>query len=147
MSAIPVRSSCSIYQRTPVIPVRSQQHTGVSVTIHLSSRQSFSPRWSMWSLYTSVFLSHTLRRQNHQKSFRLRQLCGQNDEGTQERISAVLLRDDKNNHSSNIIAGNRAESGTTDSRTKQGFQCSFKKCFIVLNDYFGLWGFRIFIHI
>ena len=113
VSAIPVRSSCSIYQRTPVIPVRSQQHTGVSVTIHLSSRQSFSPRWSMWSLYTSVFLSHTLRRQNHQKSFRLRQLCGQNDEGTQERISAVLLRDDKNNHSSNIIAGNRAESGTS----------------------------------
>ena len=46
-------SSCSIYQRTPVIPVRSQQYTGVSVTIHLSARQSFSPRWSP-SLYISI---------------------------------------------------------------------------------------------
>ena len=49
------RSSCSIYQGTPVIPVVSQQQTGVSVTIHLSTRQSLQPKVvSLLSIYISL---------------------------------------------------------------------------------------------
>ena len=50
------RSSCSIYQGTPVISVVSQQQTGVSVTIHLSTRQSLQSK--VVSLY--IFLSSHL---------------------------------------------------------------------------------------
>ena len=32
-------------------------------------------------------------------------------------------------------------------QTEPGFSMLIQKCFIVLNDYFRLWGFRIFIYI
>ena len=87
------RSSCSIYQVTPVSSVVSQQQTGVSVTIHLSTRQSLQSK--VVSLY--IFLSSHLWTHKIIKRVFAYGNFAKNDEQTQERISAVLLRGDKNN--------------------------------------------------
>ena len=66
------RSSCSIYLATPVIPVVSQQQTGVSVTIHLSTRQSLQPKVvSLSSLYIYFSPHSTLKNTKSSKEFSL----------------------------------------------------------------------------